>query len=122
MSKSYKLPGGPVPMNHTDALKTWEDCRIAAARDGTDVVLPQTAADGLESLLAQLLLLAIPGALSPDNQVRLPADPGTPAVRPPGQWHCGHWREASGPCCGCGKPVVPGDVEPGPCPGGKPWC
>lgn len=113
MSKSYKLPSGPEPMSHDDALRTWEERRVAAARAGTDVVLPQTAADGLESLLAQLMLLVLPGA------ARSAADP---AVRPPGQWHCGHWREASAPCCGCGKPVAHLDVVPGPCPGGKPWC
>lgn len=61
-------------------------------------------------------------------------------VRQPGAWHCGHWRDGDGPCCGCGLPpgvssafrglldefMAENDelmrrlAQGGPCPGGLP--
>lgn len=107
---------------------------LAAARAGA----PAAAVGGVMALdpdqaVAQLATMAPGSAAARELLGRLPPPGGGPApgpARPPGAWHCGHWRDKDGPCCGCGKPAPPGGVRgeitteellSGPCPGGLPY-
>lgn len=92
--------------------------------------------------LADRIVAALPGSVVEGRLRGLleeqgMAEPPVGGVRPPGSWHCGHWRDGDGACCGCGKPPDPGRLRgvggqamtpagwatraPEACPGGLPY-